>query len=396
VWGKVDELASLLDDERLPKDIDAPQRLSIVRLKTALELLREHRERGVKAHYSKPMLDNADNQLANILTPLDTFVSDPDNNGNYVNDAAEVAEAIFIYAAQWPSLPAGGQANAAGRAFSEYKREAELALEALRERNAALETEIETLKSGLGNVERLMDGVQEKYETSLQERENEYVEAINRVDESGKEAYDKAIKDTLNERLATLVWLEDQAKKSVERAASAEKEAEDLAAASKNSADWLSKRAFAKDFGEQARRKAAAGWIYDVLGGAVIGTPLVLLLIHFLGNQDTDGTVAVSMTRLSIIVGAVILGGYLFSRGATNHRQARASKSAEVRLNTYEAFIAKLPPEEQSEIRVGMARTIYLQGRLSDEEEDSPHGLFRLLDKVTGGKDDENAENKPA
>lgn len=69
----------------------------------------------------------------------------------------------------------GGQAAAAGRAFAEYKREAELAFQSFAEQNAALKAENDQLQSGLGNIERLMDGVQEKYETSLQERENENV-----------------------------------------------------------------------------------------------------------------------------------------------------------------------------------------------------------------------------
>ncbi|OMC39213.1 hypothetical protein [Mycobacterium sp. IS-1264] len=397
VWGKVDQLASLLDDERLPKALDAPQRLSIVRLKTALELLREHQSKGLKVFYTKSMLDNVDAQLAGpIIQSLSNFVGNPDNYGNSVNDAADQSEVIFHYVAQWPSLPAGGQASAAGRAFAEYRREAELALESLAEQNTELKNQLETLRTDMATVETKMTGVEDNYTVSLQERESEYLDAINRVEESGRAAYDKAIEDTLGERIDKLKALERKAKQHVERALDAQQEAEDLAAASKNSADWLSKRAFAKDFGEQARRKSAAGWAYDVLGAAVIGVPLVFVLIHFLTTSEgSGGTIAVSMTRGSIILGAVILGGYLFSRGATNHRQARASKSAEVRLNTFEAFITKLTPDEQAEIRVGMAKTIYLEGRLSSEEPESPNPFVRLLDRVSG-KDDEHAEDKPA
>ena len=65
VWGQVDTLASYLDDERLPEDLDPPQRASIVRLKTALELLREHQQKGVKIFYTKSMFDNVDATLGN-------------------------------------------------------------------------------------------------------------------------------------------------------------------------------------------------------------------------------------------------------------------------------------------------------------------------------------------
>lgn len=394
VWGQVDALAGHLEDERLPKELDPQQRASIVRLKTALELLREHQQKGVKVFYTKSMLDNVDATLGNqVNANLASFVNDSASYGSAVNDAATHVENVFAFVAQWPSLPAGGQANAAGRAFGEYKREAELAIENLQEKNTELETEVKKLRSQITDVETQVNSVSSAYNTSLGERENEYVEAINRVENSGQEAYDKAIQADVESRVEALEKLEKQARRHVEGAESAQLEAEEFAISSKDSADWLAQRAVATDFGQQARRKSAAGWVYDVLGAVVISVPLTFVLLHFLNNQGgTDGTVAVSLTRLSIIIGAVILGGYLFSRGATNHRQARASKSADIRLRTVEAFISKLDPNQQMAIRNGMAETIYLHGRLADDEPDSPNPFARLLDKF-GAKDD--ASDKP-
>ncbi|BCP31486.1 hypothetical protein [Mycobacterium intracellulare] len=397
VWGKVDQLEDLLDDERLPNELDAPQRLSLVRLKTALTLLREHQERGVKVHYTKSMLDNVDAQLAGqVISPLSNFVSNPDTYGNSVNDASDHVETVFAYVAQWPSLPAGGQASAAGRAFSDYKREAEVALDTLEEKKQELSTEIQQLKSQLASLETQMSSVESRYTTAFEARDSDYLDAIQRVEASGKEAYDKAIEDDLDTRKATLDSLALQARNAVAQAKAHRDEAKNLAESSKDSADFLAQRAIATDFGENARRKSAAAWTYDLLGAAVIGTPLVFVLIHFLRTDGSaNGTVAVSLTRLSIIVGAVLLGGYLFSRGATNHRQARASKSADIRLRTYEAFISKLTPEEQDEIRMGMARNIYLHGRLADDEPDSPNPFIRILGRGDG-KDDERDEDKSA
>ncbi|WP_142389864.1 hypothetical protein [Mycobacterium sp. shizuoka-1] len=389
MWGQVDALAGYLDDERLPEDLDPPQRASVVRLKTALELLREHQQKGAKIFYTKSMFDNVDATLGGqVNANLANFVSDSDAYGNAVNDAAVHVESVFAYVAQWPALPAGGQAQAAGRAFSDYKKEAELALEVLQKSKDELETDIATLRTQLAEIETVTASVSDSYTASLGERENEYIEAINRVEASGEEAYDKAIEAEIASRVKKLERFEAAARQHVVDTEKAQHEAEDFALASKDSADWLAQRAVATDFGMQARRKSAAAWVYDVLGAAVIGVPLTFVLLHFLNNQGgTDSTVAVSLTRLSIIVGAVILGGYLFSRGATNHRQARASKSADIRLRTVEAFISKLEPDQQDRIRNGMAENIYLHGRLADDEADSPNPFARMLDHF-GAKDD--------
>lgn len=393
VWAQVDALAGYMDDERFPTDLDATQRASVVRLKTVLELLREHQQKGVKIFYTRSMFDNVDSTLGNqVNSNLGSFVSDAATYANAVNDAAVHVEGVFTFVAQWPALPAGGQAQAAGRAFSEYKREAEAALEELEDRNKDLTAQIEQIKTQMTTVETQMQTVETRYETSLTARDEEYSAAVGRVEESGKEAYDKAIQADIESRIEKLDALEKHGQGIVSATDAHRAEAEKLATAAEGSAEWLAKRAFARDFGMQARRKSAAAWLYDILGIGVIAAPLYFLLLHFLDNQDTDGTVAVSMTRLSIIFGAVILGGYLFSRGATNHRQARASKSAEIRLNTFEAFIAALAKEEQAEIRNGMAQTIYLRGRLADDEPDSPNPFGRIIDALAErGRDEKNA-----
>ncbi|QEM46605.1 hypothetical protein [Mycolicibacterium grossiae] len=381
VWEQVAQFARHMDE--LPRDLDPPQRLSVVRLKTALELLSEHQQRAIKEHYTASMLDVVHSHLTGSVNPsMSTFVSDPDSYGNHVNTAADQVDQIFDYVAQWPSLPAGGQAQAAGKAFREYKEEAETALEVLKEKNDELQAELVQLKSQMTTVEGQMGSVEDRYSTSLEARDAEYSDAVARIEESGKEAYDKAIQADVESRSAQLQKLVDDGDELVKATEAHRAAAEKLALAAEGSAEWLAKRAFARDFGMQARRKSAAAWLYDFLGTAVIAAPVYFVLKHFLDNQDSDGTVAVSLTRLSIIVGAVILGGYLFSRGATNHRQARASKSAEIRLNTFEAFISALDEDEQAEIRNGMAKTIYLRGRLADEEPDSPNPFGKILDAI--------------
>lgn len=397
LWSLVDTMGSILSDQ-LPKDLDGDQRQSVARLKTAHELLSEHREKGLKEFYTPTMLDVCVSQMSNnVVANMQNFVSDPPSQAGTLAVAATNVEAVFDCIATWPPLPAGGQANAAGRAFSEYKKDAETALEVLHEKNGELKTELEQIRSQLAAAEAQIQNLVSRYTDSLEERDSEYSSAVLRVEESGKTAYDKAIEDDLDARKDDLDTLKAEAQALVSETRTQRNEAERLAKAAEDSTEWLAKRAFARDFGMQARRKSGAAWVYDFLGIGVIAAPVFFVLKHFLDNQDTDGTVAVSLTRLSIILGAVILGGYLFNRGATNHRQARASKSAEIRLNTFEAFISALTEDEQAEIRNGMAQTIYLRGRLADDEPDSSnHQPFsEILDAISSRRVKGQEETKP-
>lgn len=399
VWSQVDTLARLLSDKNLPNELDATQRLSVVRLKTALELLREHQQKALKEFYTKSMLDNADGHLTTSVNPtLSTFVGEPETYGSHVNDAAAYVEQIFIYVGQWPALPAGGQASAAGRAFSEYKKEAETALENLRETNQGLTAEIEALKAQLTTVGTQIQTLEQRYTISLETREGQYVEAITNVQAAGQEAYDKAIAEDLEERGKTLDRLEKRAQKHADGAKAAQANAEEFEKSSKTSAEFLAKKAIATDFGRQARRKTLAGVAYEAVGIAIGGGTIIMLLRHYLSASaaTSDNVLAVGLARFSVTVGLFVLAGYLLSRGASNHRQARASKSADIRLQTLEAFISKLDAAKQDEIRNGMAQNIFLHGRLADDDGESTWRLPAVLRGRPGSKKTDNGEGVAA
>jgi hypothetical protein len=392
VWGQVDALASYLDDERLPKDLDPMQRASVVRLKTALELLREHQQKGLKIFYTKSMFDQVEATLCNqVNSNLASFVNDSATYGNTVNDAAVHVEDVFTYVAQWPALPPGGQAQAAGRAFSEYKKEAETALEALTDRNTDLEAALVQLKSQMTAVESQMTTVEERYGTSLAARDEEYSDAIGRIEESGKAAYDKAIADDIGERVKVLDSHSSTAVMVVAGINRQSDEARELVKSCKDSADFIAKKAIATDFGRQARRKSLAGVAYEVAGIAIGGGTIIMLLRHYLSASaaTSDNVLAVGLARFSVTVGLFVIAGYLLSRGASNHRQARASKSADIRLQTLEAFISKLDPGRQDEIRSGMAENIFLHGRLADDDRESTWRIPEVL----GGRSDKKSES---
>ncbi|OPX12839.1 hypothetical protein [Mycobacterium sp. AT1] len=394
LWTVLETMDSLLKQLRPAKDVD--QLRSVARLRTVSALLREHQQKGMHEFYAASMLDNARSLIADQVIPnLNQFMSNPDIYVGHLAAAAANADTLLAYIGQWPAIPPGAQANAAGRAFSDYRKEAESAIEELTSNNSSLLQMQNNLEAHITDMQNDLAILEHRFMDSLQARENEYVETLKNVQSLGEEAFDKAIDQEIEKRQKQLEQYVVKAELFRDQTRIFRDEAEEMAESTKDAADWLAQRAVATDFGMQARRKSFAAWVYDVLGAAVIGTPLFFVLKHFLDTQGADGTVALSLTRLSIIFGAVILGGYLFSRGATNHRQARVSKSADIRLRTVEAFISKLEPSEQDRIRQGMARNIYLNGRLADDEPDSPNPFARLIDRVADGAK-ETKSDEPA
>ena len=394
VWVRTAELGQILND--LPAADGSDEMLYINRIRQLHGLILEHRENGNKDVYSPRMFSTLDSVLVNqVNNYVNSFKDSPDSHQDHLRMAAvDGVDAALDAIAQWPAIPATGLARAAGKAFKEHEK---VAVEALDETNRLyqeLSVAFSTLKTDAATLRDQFDSVIAQFTSSLEERESEYTNAISIVEQSGADAYDKAIRRDLQARAAALDKILQDAKTELAEVETSAKQASEWEESSKSSANWLSEQAVATDFGRQARRKSAAGWLYDILGVAAGGVPLVLVLIHFL-NDTTPGGSAVSTTiaRASVTVAALVVAGYLFSRGSTNHRQARNRKSAYIWLRTLEAFISKLSADDAAEIRRGMAENIYLNGKLSDEEPDKKQTLLSSFMSRTSSDKPDEAEN---
>lgn len=403
VWGALEELnkhIETLPEALTPEDLDATERIVFLAAQIA-----EHKDGAdtVKALYTQSMLDRLDTTLTNeVNCHLSEYLGDPENKYDDFTSAATCADDAFDILASWPALPKTNQASAAGRAYSQYRKAAESALQLLNESYESLREETDQLRASLSQIQANCGAVEGKVVSSLEGKEEEYSDALRRVEESGREAYEKQLDKIKVEAEDLFKTIDDQAyaqqavmEETVKTAKGHEVAAKESRESCERSAKWLADRAVATDFGRQARRKSAAAWTYDILAIIVGGVPLGALLVNFLQTHDANGNaVTLSLTRLSITLALLVIAGYLFSRGALNHRQARASKSADIRLGTVEAFISRLSVEEAAAIRRGMAENIYLRGQLAEEEGDHNVGN-PLMGLFSRHEKDAKAEAKP-
>lgn len=378
IWTAVDTLTSNLRT-CIPDQGSELDHLN--RLRKLESVLLEHKNVDQpKDFYTDRMLTSVHNVLVNsIIPPFETYANDREATSN-LEAAAINCDGAFDGISGWPSLPAPGYAQAAGRAFKEYEKSAKSAIDELNDCYTDTRKKYENLDSQFQIAQEKIDGQAVEFTSSLEEREGQYLDAIGRVEVSGREAYDKAIRDHVGAQADHLTALAHTAAQATLATEDEFKKARAAREATEQAATWLSERAIATDFGKQARNKAVAGWIYDIAAAATAGVPLVLMLIHFLEDNTSAGTaISVTLARASVTIGALVIAGILFSRGATNHREARKAKSADIRLGTLEAFISKLNDDDAAAIRQGMAETIYLKGTLADEQSAEHSQLMSTL-----------------
>ena len=158
----------------------------------------------------------------------------------------------------------------------------------------------------------------------------------------------------------------------------------------------LANRAVAKDYRKAALNKAVGGWIWDLLGLAVGGVPLVMLLIHFFQVDGRNATTeSLTLARIGISLAAVGLATLCFRRGSTNHAESRRAKRADLRLTTVHPFIANEDEDFKRAIVEGMAERIYLHGMLGEDVGDSdPSVLEKLIQRVQQRREPETERSE--
>jgi hypothetical protein len=144
--------------------------------------------------------------------------------------------------------------------------------------------------------------------------------------------------------------------------------------------DWAKPAADA--FRRDAQHRGMTGWLWDVIGLLIGGSPLTLLLAHVLKTSDT-GTTQVAVTRLAVCVGALVLAALCFARGSSNHKESRLARRVDIRLRTVGMFMEDQDPDFQEAIREGLTDRIFLQGILeSERQKDDPSILRRSVERV--------------
>jgi hypothetical protein len=379
LWTVAQQLRDALDGIEAPADVDAGA--SLYRLQWLTEVLEQHRASEDVNGYSPSMLDNVQRMVeGNILPYVLQYAADPEGYSSSLQAGATAVDTALDQMGSWPPLPSKGAAIAAGQTFSFYEKSASGAIASLTKTQSELKEELEGFRKTISDeVSKLTDS-REEFERTSEEAVKEHFVAVETRLQAGADESVKVInakRKGAEETSVELEKLDHKARKIVEAVAD---------------------RTVARSYRENARNKAIAGWIWDLFGLAVGGTPLVLLLIHFFKIDPTvESTTQLTLTRLGISIAAIGLAGLCFARGSSNHHEARLAKRADIRLTTVEPFIANQDPEFQAAIREGMADRIYLQGILdADDQTDDPSLLKKALERVKKRAEEKAARDAEA
>lgn len=350
LWEVLKEFETRLAALRRPTEANEAE--SYDRLTWLAIQLAEHRDTSDPNGYVINLLGNVQGSLqSQILNHLTDYEASPDTNQPSLNAAAESVDSLVEQMSSWPPLSPRGQAQAAGRLYSQFAANTEKAMASIQTRRADLETSLGVLTAQVQAEKETLERVREEFRESSKAETKAHLEKVT-------------------------ADYEAEISGSVGRIESFEKDArdhttniEELDKKSANIASAVAQRAIATNYGENARNKAVSGWIWDGIGVVVGGAPLVIMLIHFFQvSPDSQTTLPLSLTRLGISLGALGLATLCFQRGRSNHKESIRSKRAELRISTVEPFITNLHPEFQAALMEGMADRIYLQGILENTD----------------------------
>jgi len=363
LWSVLEQVRGQLSDLSTPASGDGADSLS--RIQWLVELLDAHRGTEDVRGYTPTMLANVQSQLAaNVQANLAQYASDPDANQTFLRSAADQVDSVLDQMGAWPPLPAKGAAIAAGQAAAAYEKSTKAALEKLNEDRDAAVAAAESLKTTVVEQTTTIKAALAKFETdsdaALEAKLNEVAQShLDRV-ASTIEQIDSD-RSTAADQLAALTKMEGEGRKVLQS---------------------LANRAVAADYRKAALNKAIAGWVWDLLGVAVGGAPLVMLLIHFFQVNEAT-TESLWLARIGISIAAVGLATLCFHRGSVNHAESRRAKRADLRLTTVHPFIANEDEDFKRAIVEGMAERIYLHGKLDEDAADpDPSILENLIERV--------------
>ena len=131
------------------------------------------------------------------------------------------------------------------------------------------------------------------------------------------------------------------------------------------------------DYANQANaRRKSARW-YDI-GAVVFGVLGLLTLFLYLGDVGTDTlSFGLAVARLGLTGGALVIGGFLASRGRVQHREARELQRTALALSRMAPFVANLDPVAREVLTIETADRIFTRGELGSVT-DRPSVLDKL------------------
>lgn len=338
LWAKVGALKTKAETIDKPGEAD-----DVLAYVVAVADMIEVRHESTPAILVTPgMLQNVSNQIDNLSTTLDNWVSGSYTGQHVVDATRTVVDAL----AAWPPLTP----NATAKAFATNARKiveaADEAIETMEIQRANLEGQVADLRT---DTNAIQDDIAAQRA------------ALDAVISEFKEAGAEATKETVADWDKVLGDQETVANGHVEQLRTLEAEARNLVHAATSSI-------VATEYGAYARNKAVAAWTCDIAAGILGSAGVVVLLLHlFRAGAGADGSIGLSLTRLAASLGVLGVAALVAKRGTEHHKESRAAKRTDLALRKIGPFTENLPADVRERVLVDLTERIFIRGELADD-----------------------------
>lgn len=379
-WTTLDRLQAHLEGDLHPANDD--DRYHIRRLHSMCEFADMLRDSD-PILLESGALNDINSHLTQIVNALDTYVSNPSGNRQYLASAAgQVLNVLNSARQHFPlSLPDEAQ-RAAKAASTRYKNALDAEVERLVAQidelkqqladaddrhsgeQAAATERLDALKSQITSREQEIDALTLKLQgqidqqrTSFEEEAEERAAAFRAAEgeraeaEAERQERARVAADRIREAQ------EAEAKSLLERLETYNTQAAALV-------DTTSRHAIAGDYGTWSsnQAKAAFGW---TIATVLIGIATVAGLIYAIGSA-ADDSIQFTVYKTSISVIGLIVAGYCARQAAEHRREERTAKRLALDLAALEPFLEQI--EDPTELRMEVARRVFAPEQQTEAE----------------------------
>ena len=408
LWEELDSIDAWLSDisdEFGPNYSGLPGLASefLHRIDTVVEVTRLYLGSAVKEAVSKAHLDGIKTPLTQIYVELQGIKLDEGSDYDQsLADANEAADQLLSSLYKLRSdVPVTSKAKITAdenerNRVTEYLNSAQSIVE-------DLTVEIGKLKQKATSDSKASQTKLTELNNQIEEVSESFTEQIETGVEAGKQRIDDQI-ETLQKQYTSEIeeqrkQAQESVQKTLEQIQKQKQTLEGMIEETKQLSGYVAENAMSRLFEERADDSKRL-WIRFIWAGGIV-TVISVFLFWLAGNavlesSATGEDIVRGVVRAIMGIGSAGLAAYLFKHGSIQQRIYQDFRSAEVRLGSLDAFLARFDESDAQEIRRGVGKRVYIDGELGEIASATPKKQEEKVSKeLSASIDPEKTESEP-
>lgn len=380
LWEEIDNIKSWLEEvsTKFGPDYEGIPSLAndfLNRIQVAVETTRLYLQLSPKEAISKALLDELKAPLSRINVELQTITlengTDFDQDLGHANEAADTLLSALNKLVHLASAAIEGKLfaeNEERTRISEYLNNAQSIVSSMRqELESHKQTISEQLREGRDELKDLREQIEEVSES--------YTEQIDDGVTAGKKRIDDQISTLQNQYNSQIESQSQNASETLRRVLNAietqKKDLDKMIEDTKRVSGYIAENEMSRRFKERADDTRTL-WLGFTVAATVVAI-VSALIIWDAGQVDWMTTTSSSdivrgVIRALMGIGSAAIAAYLFRQASIQQRIFQDFRSAEVRLGSLDAFLARFDEEDAQAVRRGVGKRVYIDGELGEIE----------------------------